>query len=155
MSGSRNSRHRQRTPTASPKPATIRPDLRRARRLVIADTDIYGGDGVPQAARIVIRHPFNPAPHPQHHRWLALGNGLAHDPEPSRCGHAHSNFGQRASRKTRCRSPHQLRRLDAVAAIKNQVSCSGKPCGLARGSGCAIGVMSLVLARWQTWSRTG
>jgi hypothetical protein len=50
MSGSRNSRHRRRTPTASPKPATIRPDLRRARSLVIADTNIYGGDGVPRHA---------------------------------------------------------------------------------------------------------
>ena len=36
-----------------------------------------------QAARIVIRHPFNPAPHPQHHRWLALSNGLAHDQNPA------------------------------------------------------------------------
>jgi hypothetical protein len=32
-----------------------------------------------QAARIVIRHPFNPAPHPQHHWRLALSNDLAHD----------------------------------------------------------------------------
>ena len=52
-----------------------------------------------QAARIVIRHPFNPAPHPQHHRWLALQQFDAR-PEPSRCGgHAHSNFGQRAKPK--------------------------------------------------------
>src|ERR1700720_1541089 len=36
-----------------------------------------------QAARIVIRHPFNPAPYPQHHRWLALSNGLAHDQNPA------------------------------------------------------------------------
>ena len=36
-----------------------------------------------QAARIVIRRPFNPAPHPQHHRWLALSNGLAHDQNPA------------------------------------------------------------------------
>src|ERR1700756_1740347 len=36
-----------------------------------------------QAARIVIRHPFNPAPYPQHHRWLALSNGLAHDENPA------------------------------------------------------------------------
>ncbi len=36
-----------------------------------------------QAARIVIRHPFNPAPRPQHHRWLALGNGLTHDQNPA------------------------------------------------------------------------
>jgi hypothetical protein len=36
-----------------------------------------------QAARIVIRHPFNPAPHPQHHRWLALSNSLTHDQNPA------------------------------------------------------------------------
>src|SRR5438552_18021286 len=36
-----------------------------------------------QAARIVIRHPFNPAPYPQHHRWLALSNGLARDQNPA------------------------------------------------------------------------
>jgi hypothetical protein len=36
-----------------------------------------------QAARIVIRHPFNPAPYPQHHRRLALSNGLAHDQNPA------------------------------------------------------------------------
>src|SRR3954453_9127167 len=36
-----------------------------------------------QAARIVIRHPFNPTPHPQHHRRLALSNGLAHDQNPA------------------------------------------------------------------------
>src|SRR5438045_3300680 len=36
-----------------------------------------------QTARIVIRHPFNPAPHPQHHRRLALSNYLAHDQNPA------------------------------------------------------------------------
>src|ERR1700757_2054226 len=36
-----------------------------------------------QAARMVIRHPFNPAPHPQHYRRLALSNGLAHDQNPA------------------------------------------------------------------------
>src|SRR3954453_14280482 len=36
-----------------------------------------------QAARIVIRHPFNPAPHPQHHRRLTLSNYLAHDQNPA------------------------------------------------------------------------
>jgi hypothetical protein len=36
-----------------------------------------------QAARIVIRHPFNPAPHPQHYRRLALSNDLAHDENPA------------------------------------------------------------------------
>ena len=41
-----------------------------------------------QAARIVIRHPFNPAPHPQHHRWLALSNGLAHDQNPAAAARA-------------------------------------------------------------------
>jgi hypothetical protein len=31
------------------------------------------------------RHPapFNPAPHPQHHRWLALSNSLTHDQNPA------------------------------------------------------------------------
>jgi hypothetical protein len=36
-----------------------------------------------QAARIVMWHPFNPAPYPQHHRWLALSSGLAHDQNPA------------------------------------------------------------------------
>ena len=35
------------------------------------------------AARIIIRHPFNPAPHPQHHRRLALSNDLAYDENPA------------------------------------------------------------------------
>src|ERR1700746_948641 len=39
-----------------------------------------------QAARIVIRHPFNPAPYPQHHRWLALSNGLRPDRSPAAAG---------------------------------------------------------------------
>src|SRR3954453_17954838 len=36
-----------------------------------------------QAARIIIRHPFNPAPHPQHHRRLPLSNDLAYDENPA------------------------------------------------------------------------
>ena len=36
-----------------------------------------------QAARIIIRHPFNPAPHPQHHWRLALSNDLAYDENPA------------------------------------------------------------------------
>ena len=36
-----------------------------------------------QAVRIVIRHPFKPAPHPQHHRRLALSDDLAHDQNPA------------------------------------------------------------------------
>ena len=36
-----------------------------------------------QAARIISRHPFNPAPHPQHHRRLALSNDLAYDENPA------------------------------------------------------------------------
>src|SRR5438477_6102266 len=36
-----------------------------------------------QAVRIVIWHPFKPAPHPQHHRRLALSDDLAHDQNPA------------------------------------------------------------------------
>jgi hypothetical protein len=36
-----------------------------------------------QAARIIIRHPFNPAPHPQHHWRLPLSNDLAYDENPA------------------------------------------------------------------------
>jgi hypothetical protein len=36
-----------------------------------------------QAARIVVRHPVNSAPHPQHHRPLALSNDLAHNQNPA------------------------------------------------------------------------
>jgi hypothetical protein len=36
-----------------------------------------------QAARIIIRHPFNPVPHPQHHWRLALSNDLAYDENPA------------------------------------------------------------------------
>src|SRR5215469_5290719 len=36
-----------------------------------------------QAARIVVRHPVYSAPHPQHHRRLALSNDLAHDQNPA------------------------------------------------------------------------
>ena len=39
------------------------------------------GATLPQcrAARIIIRHPFNPAPHPQHHWRLPLSNDVAYD----------------------------------------------------------------------------
>src|SRR5437763_6428867 len=36
-----------------------------------------------QAARVVVRHLFNPAPNPQHHWWLSLSENLAHDQNPA------------------------------------------------------------------------
>ena len=36
-----------------------------------------------QAARIIIRHPFDPAPYPQHHWRLPLSNDLAYDENPA------------------------------------------------------------------------
>jgi hypothetical protein len=58
------------------------------------------------------RHPapVQPGPIPAASPVARAEQRLGARPEPSRCGgHAHSNFGQCASRKTRCRSPHPRR----------------------------------------------
>ena len=96
----------------------LRPEVRGradAKHLAVLSCSVASagiGATLPQchAARIIIRHPFNRASHPQHHRRLTLSNDLAYDENPAAAvGTAHSNFGQRESRKTRCRSPHPRR----------------------------------------------
>jgi hypothetical protein len=63
-----------------------------------------------QAARIIIWHPFNPAPYPQHHRWLALSNGLAHDQNPAAAvGTRIATSASVRAEKRGCRSPHPRR----------------------------------------------
>jgi uncharacterized protein (DUF433 family) len=54
LSGSRTSRGKWRTTSASPKPATSLRDLRRARSLVLTDPEIMGGDPVFRGIRIPV-----------------------------------------------------------------------------------------------------
>jgi uncharacterized protein (DUF433 family) len=54
VSGSRTSRGKCRTTSASPKPATSLRDLRRARSLVLSDPEIMGGDPVFRGTRIPV-----------------------------------------------------------------------------------------------------
>ena len=71
-----------------------------------------------QAARIVIRRPFNPAPHPQHHRWLALSNGLAHDQNPAAAG------GTRTASSASVRA--EKRAVDRRVLVDDDWRCVGQ-----------------------------
>src|SRR5437879_11138836 len=78
-----------------------------------------------QTARIVIRHPINPAPHPQHHRRLALSNGLAHDQNPAvavgtRIASSASARAEKRAVDRRIHVDDDWRRVDHVGTLLQQ-----------------------------------
>src|SRR3954453_21023206 len=92
------------------------------------------GATLPQclAARIVIRHPFNPAPHPQHHRRLALSNGLAHDQNPAvavgtRIASSASVRAEKRAVDRRIHVDDEWRRVDHVGTLLQQAVLTYSP----------------------------